>query len=367
MDFPTTFSPPAKDHSAEQPTSQLRKRAACSLVKQHLLGNRHRPFEAQQTAMAKALQPYVDGDGEFRGSTWNSWWTAERDLKAGSLDLLDRASGKPKGFIRELVLGGMLGKPLSPLHAHFDALDAAGYFGRPDDDWEAHRREIAMSVLRHLHQKWRPNRNHQVPGALPKSSFKVEQDALPNQEEEAVFRTLPLGYQAYFKRLLNTPDSLSQSTSTAYDLQSPACMPEFLFAIGHDIKFMSLDKIDIWALDLATASLALWGLLYADRYDTVLGSQQQYSVLWQELHALFWEDSDKYAASHYDFLLHIVGLERTTNNYDVIGVFAYARMSYTSSLEELGLHSSDINAVIDKSRDARKIVLVPKKMLKTEQ
>jgi hypothetical protein len=361
MEMTATFSPPANDLSAERPTFQLRRRAACSVVKRHLLRDRHQPFEAQQTAMAKALQAFVQDDSEFRGATWRGWWSGEREMKTGKLALLDRASGEAPGFIQELVLGGSLGQPFSPLHGHFDALDAAGYFGRGSEDWESRRWGMALSVLSELHQKWRPNLNRQVPGAFPKSWLRVQYEALATSEEREAFAKETGGnLKVFFDMKLNNPDPLSGPVFEAYDPQSPACMPRFLFAVGHDVEFLSDDKIDAWAWDLATASLALWGLLFAERYDSMLGGQREYAWLWQQVYSLFWRPPESHSpVSDRDFLLYIVDLQHSAENEAVLDIFSRARKRYVERLNELGLLTSDIKTVFDRPWTIRPIVLTP--------
>ncbi|GEM_PF-2763051 len=56
-------------------------------------------------------------------------------------------------------------------------------------------------------------------------------------------------------------------------------MPKFLFAVGHAPEFLSEDK-NSGAWGLATAMLTLWGLLFAERYDSMLGGQREYACLW---------------------------------------------------------------------------------------
>lgn len=358
MDFPTTFSPPAKDHSAGQPTFQLRMRAACSIIKRHLLGEHHKPFEPQHTAMEKALRPYAVNDkSEIQKETWLRWWRGETKMQPGKLAQLDRASGKPEGFIQELVLGGTRGQSFSPLHAHFDALDSAGYFGRKDEDWVSRRREMALFVLNELQQKWRPDQNRYVPGIFPKSLLRVQYDALATDEERAAFaKRIAGGFGYLFNSKINHPDALSQSTFNAYDSLSPVGMLAFLLAVGYDDAFMSEEKIDAWALDLATASLALSGLVFADDYD-LMHSNGKYNWLEQNLHILFWimaDENENSSVSEYGLLLYLLMAAKISTETDThIETFNRGRKSYAQHLKELGLTTSDVKSVIDKASSIR--------------
>lgn len=361
IEMTTTFSPPTNDYSSERPSFQVRRRAACSLVKRRLLGKRHCPSQAQQTAMKKAMRQYVLGDKEFQPVTWRDWWSGKREIRGEKLALLDRASGEAPGFIQELVLGGSKDQPFSPLHGHFDALDAAGYFGRKNEDWENRRRQMSLATLGHLHRKWRPNRNRQVPAAFPKSRIKVQYEALATDKERDAFVNETAGkHKAFFKVQLDYPDPLSEPVFHRYDPQSPACMPAFLFAVGHDAQFLSEEKLDTWAWDLATASLSLWGLLFADRYDSVLGGQREYGWLWSQLYALFWMGTDEHSFSEErDFLLYVAELQHTAENEEVLDIFSRARNSYMATLHELGLVPSDIQAIFDRPWEERPVIFRP--------
>lgn len=358
METTTTFSPPAKDRSAELPTFQVRKRAACSLVKQQLLGDRHRPFEVQQTAMAKALRAnFRDSEKEVSKETWASWWSGRREMKAGSLAMLDRASGQPEGFIASLVTGSPY-QPLSCLHLHFEALDAAGYFGRKSDEtWEQERRDRALAVLDVLHQKWRPTASRYVRHAFPKSCLQVEYEALATDEEREAYWAETGDMKAYFEMRLNDPDPLSDATFDAYDPQSPVCMPRFLMAVGHDLDFLSEDKIEAWAWDLATAALALFGLLHASRYDGSLGAQREHMWLWSQMFALFWMPPENHTpVSDHEFMLYFVELRHTAEYVEVLDIFCRARSSYQARLNELALVPADVRAIFNKSIAMRPIV-----------
>ncbi len=309
--------------------------------------------------MAKALQPYVQDDSEFRHETWRSWWSGEREMKAGKLALLDRASGKPEGFIRELVLGGIPGQPFSPLHAHFDALDAAGYFGRGAEDWVARRQEMALSALKEMHRKWRPDSDMQVLGAFLKSSLKIQYEALPSDEEREAFAKKITGGLIDFSELM---EPVSDPALDAYDYQSVACMLPFLLAVGHDKVFMTEDKIDVWAWDLATASLALYGL-YID-YDETAGIRQgKASWLLRDSIGLFWMGREKFLTlPDRKFLPDFDERRRTSVILEAHEMFIRAQKSYAGALEMLGLLPANIKTIFDKPWSERKTLSTLGKM-----
>lgn len=191
--------------------------------------------------------------------------------------------------------------------------------------------------------------------------MRVEYEALSTNEEREAFQAgIADNLKSYFDMRMNEPDPLSTATFEIYDPQSSACMTRFLCAVGHDTEFLSEDKIDAWAWDLATASLALWGVLFADRYDSMLGGQREYTWLWRQVYALFWMPSEAHTpVSDRDFLLHFVELRRSAESEAVLEIFSRARKSYTDKLRELGLKPENIKTIFDNSWAARPIVLVP--------
>lgn len=140
-------------------------------------------------------------------------------------------------------------------------------------------------------------------------------------------------------------EAIPRAASEALDVTRPA-VRALLHAAGHDPPYACL----------ATASLALWGLLYADRYDMINGNRE-YTWLWRQLYALFWTEKDEHVSER-KFLLLFVELQRTAESEAVLETFSLARKSYTKAIEELGLLPSDIKAVIDKPQSVRPRVYV---------
>jgi hypothetical protein len=351
----TTFSPPRKSPPADRPSFQLRNRAACSLVKRKLLGDRDRPFEAQPKAMAKALgAKFRASTREVSKETWAAWWRGEQAPKEQNQKMLDQAYGKASGFISSLIDG----KPFrespqhseSALHLHFEALDAAGCSGEKADDAGREKlEEKAFRVLRVLHRKWRPNRLGALPDIYPKSGTLVEFEAAQTDtERDAIRARFPDNFKpSLFELALKSPDRLSREVLDTYDVLSPASLGAFLLAVGLDSKFLSEDKIDDWAWDFATASLALFALLYAQPGDFLIARYPSYLSFWDKVHKLFWfEDGDSDSDEDFEYVLQCLGLWESASE-EVCYNFCRAREAYKLKLGAYGLNRADVREVFE--------------------
>lgn len=350
----TTFSPSKKNLPADRPSTQLRTRAACTLVKKRLLGSRHVAFEAQKTAMAKALGPdFRDSHRAVSKETWAAWWEGEQSPKDQNRLMLDRAFGKPSGYISALLDGKPFRESLqqseSSIHLHFEALDAAACAGMESRMAQSQCEEKAFRVLRTLHKKWRPSRHRQVPGAFPLSRTRVEYDAARNDTDRTAIRArFPERFKpSLFELSLNQPDRLAVETCERYDALSPASMGAFLLAVGYDTEFLSEEKIQEWAWDLSTVSLAVCALLLSQPAYFLTGQDLAYAGFWDKVHTLFWfSDQAADDQDDYEFVLDRLGLWEPAGSEQVCYNFCRAREAYGIDLQGLGLSRTDVEAVL---------------------
>lgn len=123
-------------------------------------------------------------------------------------------------------------------------------------------------------------------------------------------------------------------------------MPRFLFTVGHDVKFITRDKIEAWALDMATASLALWGLMFDAPRDSVSNG---YMRLWRQLASLFWGEPEDYAPEWEPGFLRLdLKLLDAADVGSMLKNFDFGRKTYIDTLERLELLPSNIRTAFER-------------------
>lgn len=334
-----------KDFSRLQPTFQLRRIAACNLVKKAVLGGENIPGDFQADLMLSKLDELAEKQIDRR--TWLAWMLGRSQFKDKNMLLLDRAYKKATGedgFITSLIQADLSDGQdgVWSINLHFDALDAAGYWGGGSEQtWSLEKQKRIERVFSWLHSIWNPSS-----GAIYnsfRSDFKIEYDMSSCEEKEQIRVSLAKFQPDPFDVLMNEPPRPSSDLIQAFDVFSPVRIWEFLLAMAEDHKFLVEERFEHWALDLASASAALYGLAYLHRYET-FGSirPNMESHIASGLYDLFWEEE-----TDFDTVLWRMGIGEKWARVEAAGKLSHlwqARLFYQKTLGEMGL---TVSAVAD--------------------
>lgn len=300
---------------------RLRRRVALNIVKAELLGDRHDPLEHQGSWVEEAFLDRHQHEKNARSpgrNTWMSWWDCKHDMQPSRLAILDRVVlpryGNRNGAITALIDGSPFD---DATHLHLAAVAAAGYCaGAVEEEWVAERRLRSMMVLVSLSHRWRPGWH----GELPLFAGPIKGNALRNSVR------------------------VEERTRQVYDFYSPVSIVAFLYHMAFDQHWMAEARLKPWALDLASAALALWGLVYCTRHEFTLAPRlHPYRLLVGGLLDLFFLDDDEFDR------------EKIARNFDLDEEFDQmpeafdhlwkARAIYQEALEELGIDRTAIDAI----------------------
>lgn len=333
------------DLSRTMPSYLLRQRSACSLVKSELLGDKHRPRQHQATQVVeemtlRGLFRSTDG-GPINERTWKRWWNCENQIRPGNAELLDRVLTGQPGFIKSLLRGKEFPHQLHQLHQHFDAIDAAGWWnGETESDWIEQREDRCHRILIQLHRSWRLGR-HGSTKLFPEPRAKLLYDrASPSERAEMEERWSSGFGKVMISYWLTEPDRLPDEIQEHYEILSPSSMPNFLFEVGKATDFLTDEKITLWSIHFATASLLHWGLMYCHRYPFMAGQHLEHLGLWDKVSTLFWG-----TPGDSEFLAHRLGILEQPQHWDALNNYRMARIIYRKTLRHLGISPKEVNDV----------------------
>lgn len=263
-----------KDFSRVRPTFQIRRIAACNLVKMACLGNQNMHGQHQSKLILPILEEFSERGDPLDQRTWCSWLKGERQLKAKNVDLLDHvfeSKTKKKNFIKGLIEAWQPEDARRimdwPIHLHFDALDAASYCGgNNDNEWRMEKQRRAESVFHQLHEAWNPTYGWVYSTFRSDLAIKYENADI---EERARLKSLCAKFKPdLFNYQMKIKPGPSHELTYTYDLFSPANIWKFLFSLTADQDFLIEERLERWSIDLASASAALYGNAYSRRYET---------------------------------------------------------------------------------------------------
>lgn len=351
-----------KDLSRNLPTFQLRRIAACNLLKYLCLEDKHSHGEDQFDLM-------YDHFGQVAGvteipdqRTWKTWLAGTSMIKDSKLDLLDamcqHITGQD-GTIKALVQAWPTDHPdrprNSPIHLHFDALDAAGFWGGTDDrSWAIDKQARAETIFRVLHNEWNP-KNGPVYSTF-KSDLQLKLDSACEGERERIRDSYARFRPDPFERALNMPPKPDLERQDAFELVSTASVWKFLFGLSKDFDFLVDNRLDRWALDLATASAAMYAYAFSNRYDT-FGSMHpiKETLIVAGTTDLFWEEETDLST----VLWRFGGLLEEVPDEILLALYCRlweARESYWELMSALGISPTQIKVILHQQWVERPIV-----------
>lgn len=300
---------------------RLRRRVALNIVKAELLGDRHDPREHQGSWVEEAFLDRHQHEKNSRPpnrNTWMSWWDCKHDMQPSRLAILDRVVlpryGRRNGAITALIEGTPFD---DATHLHLAAIGAAGYCsGSTEEDWVAGRWQHSMVTLLALNQRWRPGWHGEL-----RLFAELREDKTSIRSVRVDARTLQ-----------------------AYDIYSPVSIVLFLYHMAFDQSWMDETRMKVWALDLASAALTLWGLVYCTRHEFAMSpAYSSYRRIVGGLLDLFFSNDEEFSQQQ---IVHNLDLDEEFD--EVPEAFDYlwrARTLYRDVLDEWGIDRSSIDAI----------------------
>lgn len=361
----------------------LRRKGAANFFKSVVLGAKNVAGKHQTQAMINAM-PTQFATAAFFDKTWKTWFgkgfqSSPQDKSVAVMDQIARVmqSVSPDfdrfqlpshpHFYAELSRGGLMARllqpteaadrlavliaraneyePLSALHLHFDALDAAAWLdGFGELPWVAVTSVAARRILELLHDRWGPRHGSLYDSFESDFSFDWRTASPEKKREirEFTARFKPDLFSYWMKPGVR-PDwnSVGYSRDIAADHTY-----KLLFAFAADPKFLNERRLPIWSLDLATASLAMHALAWVDRYNTMASGGPEELHYWCALHAIF------FAVEPIDTFEVGAALECSPANWqqESLSCLIRARESYHSLLHSLDISPLEISAAVTNVR-----------------
>ncbi len=301
---------------------------ALNLFKIHLLGERHVPGQSQTEDVLAALSA-IGMDEAIDPRTWGGWFGPNaRRARGDSLSVLDKAlmainqtddlprmlKIKPNLlFFFKMIDGGLAKElleptaskkpkyqllqkaedyqPISPWHLHLDAIEAVA-LAEPNGelDWETLKAIAAARVMSYLHDRWNP-RDGSIYANLS-SDLSLEWGKADQIERERIRREMARFKPDLFPHFIKLPASPDWANLNIEVDIGANRVHKLLFAMAADEKFLVADRFQAWALDLATAALAMFAKALTDRnntFGTRIGPEFHY---WEAFEMIFFRDEE---------------------------------------------------------------------------
>lgn len=327
---PSNASPPSSDHQV--PLLRLRHVMAVNLFKSLLLGQDHKPGDAQGDLVWSHFHAALQGAHGVRPRkedalderTWARWFEPNsRSTLPHKYEVLDRVLARASrqadgvadtnllpltlisslashGLVRELLrptksaapihtLAARAAeyRPVSMLHLHVDAIETAALgAGNGDVPWEDIKAIAARRILDLLHERW--NRRSGYIYKELSSNYSVslmDYDAMlyepkGNGKLDALVA----------KRRESSPASPTWEITNVQSSEASIHVHRLLLALAADAKFLVADRFDAWFLDLATAGVAMFALAWCERQKIFGGVVSDEGVYWRAFDHIFYQD-----------------------------------------------------------------------------
>jgi hypothetical protein len=325
--------------------------------------------------------------------TWQSWFASRPPLPQPSkIRCLDqyitqiKICGQVKraesicpefrdGYFCELVHGGLMSQmlasteasnpvhmlmrraqeyqPVSPLHLHFDAMDAAGWHQDYGDvPWSMVAAIASDRVLQLLNDRWSPRSGDIYVGLSSDLSIKwaVADKLQRNEIRHSLAKMMPDPFERWMT-CGATPDW--QRVGVNSDIPY-AHVYKLLFALAADPSFLVEDRLSAWSLDLATSALAMHALAWTDRYNTMALGMPPELRYWVAFHEIFF-NPDVIEIDHLSIASLMANWPADWSERSP-ATLMNARNNYTILLTDLGLVPSQVCAGLFKTREAQPLI-----------
>ncbi len=366
--------------------SSLRLRFTINVFKKYLLGSKNLPGIAQVEDVFEELQ--IDDKELLSDETWKNWfkhkYVSTKRGKIENLDLLakDKITVKtehgsetgrlPDHYFKELCFGGLVSElikptrtkatskldklierannytPISLLHLHLDAIEVItlndDFYDVP---WEKVMEIASRRILEILFDCWGP-RNGQFYSSFS-SSLKLRWDEADENERKQIREFYSQFQPDIFEEKMQPGAEPDWGLIGVSDDVAPQHIYKALFAMAADTEFLVEDRLEAWALSLATAALAMHALAWSDRY-TIFGLQiTEEMVFWGALSLLFFNsETDDVDSKHLRSAMKRCQAEWDERSFDV---FTAARKIYYDELADCGTSFQDIMCIVKTAKN----------------
>ena len=173
--------------------------------------------------------------------------------------------------------------PLTPVHLHFDAIEVAA-LGEDllEVPWSWCKALCAGHIQQSLHHRWGPRTGtmYEPPIRLDSTPAAAEDPGPPRPS--STWARAVSEIQALRDRTPDWNEVDIRSSVAADDVH------ELLFYLSRDACYLSEERFQHWALDLATAALAMYASAWTSRYSTFGAKITEEQRYWRALCTLFW-------------------------------------------------------------------------------
>lgn len=315
---------------SESPTIKMlqktiRHHMTVNLFKWSVLGEEHVPGEAQTATLFKALDA-TNEPHQLEPKTWRSWFADKKRRPYGrTISALDTYAGHDRlkkpwhlshtplrtDFFKTLSEGGLVARimepittrkvtstliqrgldyePLSRIHLHVDALEAVALVeANGPASWELVKATAADRVLGVLHSRWSPRGGAVYADLSSDLELRLRSaDPVGQSDIHEYYRRWKHGL---YESDLRKPPRPQWSTIGVDVDTSPRQIHRLLLAMASDADFLVADRLEVWALDLVSAALAMKALAWTDRYATFGGRISPEMIYWRAYDAIFFSD-----------------------------------------------------------------------------
>lgn len=339
------------------------------------------PGRHQSTSIGKALDLHAPRHGPGlppTARTWKTWFSGDVVPKQNKIGVLDNIRNEiedpahPSRFFEEMVFGGLVSamtksarsrnsishfkvnadlyRPLSPIHLLLDALEISALKTEFDEPASVALREIAsLRLMALLHERWNA-RNGMIYSEFH-SDLTIRWNAAANSEKDNIRSIFEDFHPNQIKQFLSPGASPDWSKVGIPVDTPPEHVHKILFLLVFDREFLVEDRLVAWSLDLAIATLALFSLAWANRYETF---GRHISPEARFLDAMSFVLSDDMTQSDGEFrLLPVLREFGVSNGSKYIETFNLGRKSLIEILSPLNIFLEDLNRSIESAIKAQ--------------
>ncbi len=377
-------------HSLLLECQKIRFKAARNHFKHMVMQGLHVANKPQTVSL---LDKLAGMDSLISDSAWKSWFGSQYSLpQPGKVSSLDQYITQLKkgekakqlenicpefrdGYFSELIYGGLMSEllaptessepihtlmrraqeyqPMSPLHLHFDAIDAAGWHqdfgGLP---WSVVVAIASDRILQLLDDRWSPRSGEVYAGFS--SDFSLKWAKADELEREEIKRSVaPMKPNLFDHRMKPGASPDWSLLGVSPDIPHEHVY-KLLFALAADPDFLVEDRLAAWLLDLATSALAMHALAWTDRYKTMALGMPPELQYWAAFHEIFFNPD--ISEIDYRRIASVMESWPAAWSQGSAKVLVNARNAYAALLDDLGLEPRDACAGLLKARVERPLI-----------
>jgi hypothetical protein len=187
-----------------------------------------------------------------------------------------------------------------------------------------------------------------------KSTLQLKLDAVEEAEREQIKARYPHPNLNLFERDRNSSPRPSFSEIGVLGDSVSTQVHQLLLIMAVDTEFLVHDRFEAWALDLASAALAMKALAWSYRYTTLGAIPEPEAIYCHAFDLLFYKaEAEHVLRNALEDALRMTGMDSAS---ETLKILLRAREWYQLFLSNLGLTTSNVSAYADRCWDARPII-----------